>query len=88
MTNIEIVILWNLVKRNDPKTIHVFCPTRWVVRGETSESVLKNHTELLELWEWSQANVNDTGLERRTIGVNFVIKSFNYFTDATLKKLY
>ena len=88
MTNIEVVILWNLVKRNDPKTIHVFCPTRWAVRGETSESVLKNHTELLELWEWSQANVNDTGLERRTIGVNFVMKSFNYFTGATLKKLY
>ena len=81
MTNIEVVILWNLVKRNDPKTIHVFCPTRWAVRGETSGSVLK-------LWEWSQANVKDTGLERSTIGVNFVMKSFNYFTDATLKKLY
>ena len=51
MTSVEVVILWNLAKRIDPKTIHVFCPTRWAVHGETLESVLKNHTELIELWE-------------------------------------
>ena len=26
--------------KNDAKSIHTFCPTRWTVRGETLESVL------------------------------------------------
>ena len=46
--------------KNNAKSIHTFCPTRWTVRGKTLESVFQNHAELLELWEWSLTNVTET----------------------------
>ena len=43
--------------KKDAKSIHTFCLTRWTVRRKTLESILKNHAELLELWECSLTNV-------------------------------
>ena len=43
-------------RENEAKSVHAFCPTRWTVRGETCQSILENHSELLELWEWSLEN--------------------------------
>ena len=39
--------------QNESRGVHAFCPTRWTVRGESLEVVLKNYMELIELWEWS-----------------------------------
>ena len=38
---------------NDSKGIHALCPTRWTVRGEALEYILKNYDELMNLWDWS-----------------------------------
>ena len=72
--------------KNDAKSIHTFCPTRWTVRGETLESVLQNHAELLELWEWSLTNVTETEMKGRIIGVNFIMKKFDFYFGCCLGK--
>ena len=72
--------------KNFDKSIHSFCPTRWKVRGETLESVLRNHAEVLELWEWSLTNVTETEMEGRIIGVNFIMKKFDFYCGCCLGK--
>ena len=72
--------------KNDAKSIHTFCPTCWTVRGETLESVLQNHAELLELWEWSLTNVTETEMKGRIIGVNFIMKKFDFYFGCYLGK--
>ena len=72
--------------KNDAKSIHTFCPTRWTVRGETLERVLQNHAELLELWEWSLTNVTETEMKGRIIGVNFIMKKFDFYFGCCLAK--
>ena len=74
--------------KNNAKSIHTFCPTRWTVRGETLESVLQNHAELLELWEWSLTNVTETEMEGRIIGVNFIMKKIDFYFGCCLGKIY
>ena len=65
--------------KNYAKSIHTFCPTCWAVRGKTLESILQNHTELLELWEWSLTNVTETEMKERIIGVIFIMKKFDFY---------
>ena len=72
--------------KNNAKSIHTFCPTPWTVRGETLESVLQNHEELLELWEWSLTNVTETEMKGRIIGVNFILKIFDFYFGFCLGK--
>ena len=55
---------------NDCKGIHTFCPTRWTIRGETLGSIVNNHNELMQLWEWSRQNTKDTEMKARIIGVD------------------
>ena len=74
--------------KNDAKSIHTFCPTRWTVGGETLESVLQTHAELLELWEWSLTNVTETEMKGRIIGVNFIMKKFDFYFGCSLGKVY
>ena len=64
-----------------PRMMHSFsfCPMLWTVRGQTLESVLQNHAELLELWEWSLANDTETWMKGRIIGVNFIMKKFDCY---------
>ena len=64
--------------KNNAKSIHTFCPTCWAVRGKTLESILQNHTELFELWEWSLTNVTETEMKERIIGVIFIMKKFDF----------
>ena len=63
-----------------------FCAMLWTVRGETWESFLENHAELLELWEWSLANDRETDMKGRIIGVNFIMKKFNFYFGCCLGK--
>ena len=39
--------------KNQAKSVHSFCPTRWTVRGETLDSIINNYDQLVSLWEWS-----------------------------------
>ena len=72
--------------KNNAKSIHTFCPTRWAVRGDTLESVLQSHAELLKLWEWSLTNVMETEMKGRVIGVNFIVKKFDFYFGYCLGK--
>lgn len=40
-------------RKKKSRWVHDFCPSRWIVRGESLAVVLNNHTELMELWKWS-----------------------------------
>ena len=72
--------------KNDAKSIHTFFPTRWTVPGETLENVIQNHAKLLELWEWSSTNVTETEMKGRIIGVNFIMKKFDFYFGCCLGK--
>ena len=32
--------------KNQAKSVHSFCPTRWTVRGETLDSIINNYEQL------------------------------------------
>ena len=42
--------------------------------------------ELLELWEWSLTNVTETEMKGRIIGVNFIMKKFDFYFGCCLGK--
>ena len=67
-------------QKNDNKGIKVFCPTRWTIHGETCASVLNNHEELMELWEWSLSVVNDSEMKARITGA----KNFRFMFGCKL----
>ena len=54
---------------------------------ERLECVVKNHTEILDLWEWSLTNVKGTEMKRRIIGVNFVMKKLDFYFGSCLGKV-
>ena len=35
--------------KNQGKSVHSFCPTRWTVRGETLDSIINNYEQLMSL---------------------------------------
>ena len=39
--------------KNDSRGVHDLCPTRWTVCGEALAATLNNHSELIDLWDWS-----------------------------------
>ena len=39
--------------KNNSCGVHDLCPTRWTVRGEGLAATLNNHSELIDLWDWS-----------------------------------
>lgn len=63
---------------NSSPNIHAFCPTRWTVRGDVLESILNNHSELLNLWDVSLTLVKDAEIKARIIGAQHTMKSFNF----------
>ena len=63
---------------NESKSVHAFCPTRWTVRGDTLAAVTNNHNELMELWEWSLAKLQDTEMKARVHGAVASMKKIFY----------
>jgi hypothetical protein len=63
--------------KNESRGVHALCPTRWTVRDEALASVLNNHDELMELWEWSLEVLKDTEMKSRIIGVKSMMTQFN-----------
>ena len=71
-------------KGNKEKNVHVFCPTPWTVQGSSLGSILKNHTELIELWEFSVDIVKDTEMKAQIIGVQAIMKSLKFYFGSQL----
>ena len=58
------------------QNVHVFCPTHQTVQGSTLGSILKNHTKLTELWEFSVV------VKEKEIKAS--MKSFKFYFDCQL----
>lgn len=67
--------------------VHSFCPTRWTLHGQTLQSILDNHKELMELWDWSLSVLNDTEMKARIRGVQSYMKKFDFLFGCHLGKL-
>ena len=70
--------------KNESRGVHAFCTTRWTVRCEALSAVINNHTELMELWEWSLTIVKDTDMNARIRGVQSMMTSFNFYFGYSL----
>lgn len=79
-------VLKNMRKEslNEERGVHAFCPTRWTVRGEALSSMINNYNELMELWDWSLANLKDTEMKARVRGVQAAMKTFDFFFGCML----
>ena len=42
--------------KNQAKSVHSFCQTRWTVRCETLDSIINSYDQRMSLWEWSLRN--------------------------------
>ena len=71
-------------KGNKEENVQDFCPTCWTVQGSTPGSILKNHAELIELWEFPVDIVKDTEMKARIIGVQAIMKSFQLYFGCKL----
>ena len=60
-----------LKKQMEPDSpgIHILCPTRWTVRGDSLASILSNYEVLRELWEECHEFVRDSKTGARIVGV-------------------
>ena len=61
-----------------------FCPTRWTVRGKTLDSILKNYSNLQNLWEWALENCSDTEMKARIRGVSIHMEDFDFYFGVAL----
>ena len=69
---------------NPSPTIRMLCPTRWTVKADAMDSILKNYDCLMELWEWSLSHVKDTNMKARIRGVRSHMSTVEYFYGLTL----
>ena len=74
-------------RKNSAKSVHAFCPTRWTVRGEVLESIIENHDQLMDLWDWSLTVVKDSEMKGRIIGAKSNMKSFDFLFGCSLGQL-
>ena len=70
--------------KNESRGVHAFCTTRWTVQGEALAAVINNHTELMELWDWSLTVLKDTEMKARIRGVQSMMNSFNFYFGCSL----
>ena len=75
--------IW-LETENENAGLHAFCKTRWTVRGSTLKSIVDNHNELMELWDWSLSILKDTEMKVRVKGAHATMKKFSFFFGAML----
>ena len=78
-----------LKKELSPDTpgLRVLCLTRWTVRAQSLESILKNYTVLQELWIDCKDFVKEVDARARIKGVSAQMKSFNFLFGIALGKL-
>jgi len=61
--------------------IRTLCPTRWTVRADAMESIIKNYQILQELWEKATDIIHDTETVARIRGVASQMSTFDFFFD-------
>ena len=59
--------------------IRTLCPTRWTVRADAMQSIIKNYKVLQELWEQAADVAKDTETVARIQGVSSQMKTFEFF---------
>ena len=64
--------------------IRMLCPTRWTVKADALDSILKNYDQLMELWDWSVDTLNDAKMKIRIRGVAAHMKKFDFFYGLSL----
>ena len=57
--------------------IQALCPTRWTVRGDAIESIIKHYITLNQLWEECLETRLDPDIKSRIIGVRAQMDTFN-----------
>ena len=62
--------------KDQAKIGHSFCPARWTVHGETLDSIINNHDQLMSLWEWSLQELSNTKMKARIYGASLHLKKF------------
>lgn len=74
--------LFNDIKEEiEPGSVGVrsLCPTRWTVRADAMQTIIKNYKVLQELWEQAAGVARDTETIARIQGVASQMKTFEYF---------
>ena len=71
----------------DTPGLRVLCPTRWTVRAQSLESILKNYTVLQELWIDCEDYVKEVDARAQINGVSAQMKSFNFLYGVSLGEL-
>ena len=74
-------------RKNESKGIHNLCPTRWTVRGDVLAAFIDNHTELIDLWNWSFQATSDTEMKASLEGVKAFMSTFEFFFSCPLGKI-
>ncbi len=64
--------------------IRVLCPTRWTVRAESIDSIVRNYSVLQELWDESVSLVHDSEVIARIRGVASQMQLFDFFFGLVL----
>ena len=67
--------------KNDAKSVHAFCPTRWTVRGDTLKALISNHNELMGVWENGIPTTTDTDMKVRMIGAETTTRKLPFLFD-------
>ena len=67
--------------------IRVLCPTRWTVRADCLDSILRNYNVLFQLWEESLDIVKEAEMRGRIIGVSTYMKSFDVYFGVILSEM-
>ena len=73
-----------LENKNTEKSVYVFCLTRWTVRGDTLGSLIKNHNELMAVWENGIKSTKDTEMKARMIGAQASMQKFSFLFGCLL----
>ena len=58
--------------------IRVLCPTRWTVKAESLNCIVRNFNILLEVWEEALAYVKDSEMRSRIRGVSLFMRKFDF----------
>lgn len=64
--------------KNEDKSVHAFCVTRWTVRGEVLESIINNHGEMMELWNNALDITKETEMKARILGCQAEMRTFSF----------
>ena len=75
------------LSENETRSIQSFCPTRWTIRGQSCQALIDNYEELMELWEWSLDNVQETEMKARIRGVQSYMQQLKFLFGCHVGKM-